>query len=156
MVTPSSAKSFTLRVTTVRLCSNAVAAIMPSGTLSGRPSDWRSPSSSPHRAAIGCVTGRTRPGKRSVRWRSSACCSRARREASCMVAKPDSSSPILTTLRNNVSISCAATQLFTLGSGRARINSEGILVSRRNPFTTGLQTGSLKDCGGTSAQFLRR
>ena len=46
---------------------NGCAAIMPSGALSGRPINWRIPSSLPHRAAIACVTGRTRPGKRSAR-----------------------------------------------------------------------------------------
>jgi len=41
-------------------CSRAVAAIMPSGVLRGRPANWRMPSSSPHRSAIACVTGRMR------------------------------------------------------------------------------------------------
>jgi len=41
IATPKPAKSLTLRVTTVRSCSMAVAAIMPSGALRGRPASWR-------------------------------------------------------------------------------------------------------------------
>lgn len=41
MVRPRCSKSFTLRVTIVKPWSRAVAAIWPSGTLSGRPISWR-------------------------------------------------------------------------------------------------------------------
>jgi len=99
--TPRAAKSLTFRVTRVRRCSSAVAAIIPSGALKGRPANSRIPPSQPHRAAMACVTGRTRPGNRSLKWRSSEASKRARRAASCMVVNPVSSSPILTTLRNN-------------------------------------------------------
>ena len=59
-VTARPAKSFTLRVTSVRPCSRAVAAIWPSGTLSGRPISCRYPSKVPHRSAMDRVTGRMR------------------------------------------------------------------------------------------------
>src|ERR1019366_9148241 len=41
--TPRPAKSFTFRVTSVRSCSRAVAAIMPSAVLRGVPRNWHSP-----------------------------------------------------------------------------------------------------------------
>lgn len=63
MFTPSSSKSEMLRVTSVRPCSRAVAAIMPSGAFRGFPDSCRNPSSTPQWSAIAWVTGRMRPWK---------------------------------------------------------------------------------------------
>jgi hypothetical protein len=65
--TPRPAKSLTFRVTRVRPCSSAVAAIIPSGALKGRPANSRIPPGRPHRAAMAYVTGRTRPGNRRLK-----------------------------------------------------------------------------------------
>ena len=102
---PKPSKSLTFRVTRARSCSRAVAAIIPSGALRGRPPTRRVPSSFPHRTAIDCVIGKMRPGNRCAKWRASDASRRARRTASRMVANPDSISPMLTTLRNNLPIS---------------------------------------------------
>jgi hypothetical protein len=118
------------------------------GGAEGPPGHLAHAVESAHRTAIDWVTGKTRPANRCAKWRASDASRRTRRAASSVVANPDSISPTLPTLRNNVRISWAASQFCTLGSGPGRISSEGMLVSRRKPpFTTDPPAAQAMDCG---------
>jgi hypothetical protein len=59
--TPRLSKSFTLRVTSVKSCTSAVAAINPSATATCLPFCRCSPESTPQRSAIASSTGKMRP-----------------------------------------------------------------------------------------------
>jgi hypothetical protein len=69
--TPSPAKSLTLRVTSVKSCSRAVAAMTPSMLGSGFPLSNAWAERIPHLSAIALVTGRRRSSNHCSRSRSS-------------------------------------------------------------------------------------
>ena len=110
IVTSRPAKSLTLRVTRVRRCSSAVAAIWPSGILRGFPASCRCPSKTPQRSATDRVTGKMRPKKRFDRSISIHASSSSLRFPGDLRTMPLRNSPKLTALMNRASRGCETTR----------------------------------------------
>lgn len=111
---PKPSKSLTLRVTMVKSCSRAVAAMNPFATLSGLPFNLHCPASKPHRSAIGSFTGRKRPSDHDRKVSSSHCWSPLRRLLSGRTVFPFRISPRETTLNYKYSSSALSSHWQTL------------------------------------------
>lgn len=109
------AKSLTLRVTSVRPCSRAVAAIIPSATPRGWPTACRRPSRTPQRSATACVTGSTRLPNQSGTLISINCSYSARFAPCARSVVPLRISPMVSTLTNGRSLLWLVNHATSLG-----------------------------------------
>ncbi len=125
--TPVTAKSASLRVTTVRRWQEAVAAIRPStaGTLRDRATRR------PHSSATLASTERTRSSNQRGNAVSSHPTIRARWRPPSIFSMPLRISPSVRTLMNRVSGFAASNQSRTKHGGLGLVNSESVQVSIR-------------------------
>ena len=145
--------SAVLRVTMVRSCCKLVAARRLSMTGNGAPRRSDSPTKEPQRSAIRTSIGRTRPRNRSARSRRTQLMSLVFRSRSRARAMPFSSSPKVSTLKNNESSSASYSQASTDAFGSALTSSDMTQVSRRK--LKALSLFRCRGCGRGQAQRRR-
>src|SRR5580704_856621 len=135
--TPKYSKCLVLCVTTVSLCSKAVAARRPSILPKGFPCCWDRAVSAPQRLEIALVTGKRLFANHPFRSPSSHCSISRRFLLGGRSSIPFRISPKLRTLVNSVSGCASSIRRLTFGLGgmAQRPNSESTIVSSRNPVT---------------------
>ena len=132
--TSANRKSPTLRVTSVKSCSIAMAAIMESIAGGLTPLISQRPTRRPHRSAVAASNDTMRPEKRSTVAAIKASNS-AFREELATFSIPLRISPIVSTLKKKVISSAARAQATTRGSDRGPFaSSEMTFVSSKKPL----------------------
>ena len=167
-MTPRSAKFFTLRVTSVRSCSMAVAAIRPSMFGSGVPLSRARAERPPHRSAIALVTWSTRSSNHRSRSLSSHPSNSVRRLPRARRSIPLRISPKLKTLAQSRSGSVGPQPISDVRIGfpspfklreDIRIQKEPAHKSTGRPKSRCLSKSSSEPANGDSnrksARFLR-